>query len=228
MLNVILVAGATGRTGQIIIRKLIQKGYQPHALVRDLPAAKKILGENVICHQGDVREMTSLQQAMQGIDAVISAVGSQTPVGKNCPKRVDFRGVANLVKAAEFNQVKRFILISSIAVTHPEHPLNCFGKILDWKRKGEETLQNSPLDYAIIRPGGLLDSPGGMRDLIVDQGDQIVGTISRETVAETCLVALQYPRPLRVCFEIIETEQKGTPHWNTLFGALSPDPKLES
>lgn len=221
-MNKILVAGATGRTGRIIIRKLIRQGYTPHALVRDPTAAQVLLGDHVIYHQGDVREPDSFFQAMRGIHAAISAIGTQIPVGKNCPKRVDYEGVANLVDAACYHQVERFILISSIAVTQPEHPLNCFGKLLTWKLKGEEHLRESGLDYVIVRPGGLKDTPGGMRKLVFDKGDHIMGTISRADVAETCLYALQYPQSLCTTFEVIEADQKGKPDWKDLFSSLTP------
>jgi uncharacterized protein YbjT (DUF2867 family) len=223
MIKNILVVGATGRTGQIIVSKLIQQGFETHVLVRDIPAAQLLLGSGLTYHLGDVRNFDSVLTAMTNMDAVISAVGTQTPVGKNCPKRVDYEGVANLVKAACMQEIKRFILISSIAVTRPSHPMNCFGRILDWKRKGEETLRESGLDHAIIRPGGLKDTPGGIKDLIFDQGDTISGTISRADVAETCLNALQYPQRLCTTFEVIEADHKASLDWSVLFSSLLQD-----
>jgi len=223
MITNILVAGATGRTGRIIVSKLIQQGFGIHVLVRDIPTAQSLLGSGLTYHLGDVRNFDSVLMAVANMDAVISAVGTQTPVGKNCPKRVDYEGVANLVKAACIHEVKRFILISSIAVTHPAHPMNCFGHILDWKRKGEETLRESGLDHAIIRPGGLKDTPGGTQDLIFDQGDRVMGTVSRSDVAETCLNALQYPQRLCTTFEVIEADHKGALNWSVLFSSLLQD-----
>jgi len=208
MIQKILIAGATGRTGKIIVDKLIQRGFTPHLLVRDLPPVQKLWQEQAIYHQGDVRELQTLIPAVSAVNAVISAIGAQAPVGKNCPKRVGYEGVANLVRAAGMQGTKRFILISSIAVTHSEHPMNRFGKILEWKLKGEDVLRKSGLDYAIIRPGGLKDTPGGQRQLIFSQGDQLLGMISRSDLAETCLQVLQYPHPLNVTFEVIESEQE--------------------
>jgi len=221
--NQILVAGATGRTGRIIVQKLLQRGLTPHVLARDLDAAQNRFGDDVIYHQGDVRALPTLLTAMTGMDAVISAIGSRAPVGSNCPKHVDYEGVANLIQAATFQQVMRFILISSIAVTHPEHPLNQFGKVLDWKLSGEQVLQESSLDYTIIRPGGLKDTPGGQNQLMVDQGDRIIGTISRADVAEVCLHALQYPECKSSTFEVIESDHKGQVDWTRLCASISPD-----
>jgi len=86
----ILVAGASGRTGRLIVKGLRQMGIKPHVLVRDVPKAKEILGEDLVYHHGDVRDYESLLVPMTGMGLVISAVGSRSPVGKNCPKYVDF------------------------------------------------------------------------------------------------------------------------------------------
>jgi uncharacterized protein YbjT (DUF2867 family) len=223
MNKISLVAGATGRTGRIIIKKLLHQGSVTHALVRNVAAAEKHLGPGVIYHQGDVRKIDTLFKPLSGIDVVISALGAQIPVGKNCPKRVDYAGVSNLVQAALICGVQRFILLSSIAVTHPEHPLNHFGRVLDWKLKGEETLRKSGLDYAIVRPGCLKDTPGGQRMLTFGQGDHLLGTISRTDVAETCLYALKYPQRLGVTFEIIESDHPGQPDWAKVLSSLSKD-----
>jgi len=223
MTKKILVAGGTGRTGRIIVSKLVARGVHPHLIVRDIPKAQALFCDDVTLHPGNVRDPESLLQPMQGVTAVISAVGTGTPVGGNCPKRVDYEGVVNLIQAAQGADVQRFILISSIAVTHPEHPLNHFGRILEWKRKAEIALQHSEMDYAIIRPGGLTDAPGGSHSLIFSQGDQVMGTISREDLAEICLQALQQPNAPNVTFEAVEAEKQEHPDWAGLFAALVPD-----
>ena len=219
----ILVAGSTGRTGQIIVRKLVATGQSPHLLVRNIPKAEALFGPAVTLHQGDVRDPETLISSMAGVNALISVVGTRTPVGANCPKRVDYGGIANLVSAAQAAGVQRFILISSIGVTHPEHPLNRFGKVLECKLMGEEALRRSGLDYTIIRPGGLTDKPGGQCGLIVSQGDMFTGTLSREDLAEISLRALEQPNLSRVTFEVIDACKRGRPDWLALFASLAPD-----
>jgi uncharacterized protein YbjT (DUF2867 family) len=223
MENKILVAGGTGRTGRIIVKNLLANGIHPHLLVRDRLKAETLFGKDVILHTGDVRNFETLLEPMDGVDTVISAIGTCTPVGKNCPKRVDYQGVANLVKAAQVKGIKRFILISSIAVTHPEHPMNRFGRILDWKLKGEEALRQSGLNYTIVRPGGLTDTPGGKCALIFSQGDQVLGTISREDLAATCLQLLDTSHPSQITFEVVNCEECNPPDLSGLFSALLPD-----
>lgn len=225
MENKILIAGATGKTGRIITQKLLDRGDLPRILVRNQSLAKNLFGDQVDVFVADVRQPERLVFAMEGVDIVISAIGASTPVGKNCPKRVDYQGVVNLIQAAKSSDVKRFVLISSISVTHANHPMNCFGKILEWKLEGENALRESGLNYAIIRPGGLVDDSGGQKLFIFDQGDKILGTISRTGLAETCLCAADYPKNLHITFEVIQSEVDGIRRCGEIFNLLKMDPK---
>jgi uncharacterized protein YbjT (DUF2867 family) len=218
--NQILIAGATGRTGRLIVRKCLEAGGRPHILVRDPGKSRDLFGEKVVTFVGDVRRPETLTDAVGDCDTLISAIGSLSPVGPNCPRHVDFEGVVNLVHAAHIGGLNRFVLISSIAVTHPEHPLNRFGRVLDWKRAGEQSLIDSGLNYTIIRPGALKDTKGDRRALTIDQGDRLVGSISRSDLAEACLQALSHSGCHRATFELIENKHNGPPDWETLFSSL--------
>jgi uncharacterized protein YbjT (DUF2867 family) len=145
------------------------------------------------------------------------------PIGNNSPKNVDYQGVSNLVEAAKTVGVVRFLLISSIAVTKPEHPLNKFGKVLDWKLKGENALRKSSLTYTIVRPGGLTNDPGGQKGLLLDQGDRISGMVSRADVAEVCYQALDHPKTQNVTFEIVSGTGDPIEDWDGFFYKLNPD-----
>jgi uncharacterized protein YbjT (DUF2867 family) len=94
--------------------------------------------------------------------------------------------------------------------------------VLDWKFKGEEVLRQSGLNYTIIRPGGLKNTPGSKHALIFDQGDQVSGTISRADLAEVCLHALHHPNSDCTTFEVIEGEPCQQPDWVRLFSVLQP------
>ena len=186
--GLVLVAGATGGTGRLIVRHLADQGYPVRALVRDMEQGKEMLGGGIEYVEGDVREPDSLEAAMQGVNSVITAIGSSRKDPSNGPEFVDYGGVRNLVQAAASNNVDQFVLISSGGVTHEDHVLNeMFDNILIWKFKGEEALRDSGVDYTIVRPGGLLDSPGGESAVVFMQGDQVSSTISRDDVALVCV-----------------------------------------
>ena len=97
--------------------------------------------------------------------------------------------------------------------TDVNHYLNKIGQanILIWKRKAEEYLINSGIDYTIIRAGGLLNEPGGKRELIVGKNDgllknppdDIPPSIPRADLAELVVQALQNNEAKNKAFDVI-------------------------
>ncbi len=157
---------------------------------------------------------------------MICAIGAKAPAGDGSPEKVDYEGVRNLVLAARNASVRRFVLVSSIAVTHPEHPLNNFGRVLDWKLKGEDVLRTSGLNYTIIRPGGLTDDSGGMTGFKIGQGDTISGgRISRSDVAAICLAALDEIASYHTTFEVVAEEGDVPENLRDLFASLKDRPR---
>jgi uncharacterized protein YbjT (DUF2867 family) len=225
MEGLILVVGATGRTGQHVVHKAIQRGLSVRALVRDRQRAQSLFGDTAQIVTGDVKQPETLQDAFKGVESVICATGGN-PRGADTPEKIDFEGVRNQVEAAQTAGVSHFVLISSIAVTKPDHTLNALGKILTWKFNGEDSLRNSDLIYTIVRPGGLTDEPDGQSALQIDQGDRISGKISRADVAEICLQALEQPKTRNTTFEVVEGFGPATQDWEKLFSRLIPDSSL--
>src|SRR6185436_10257164 len=98
--SVVLVAGATGGTGQEVVDQAIAKGYRVRALVRDEAKARMLFGDRVQYVVGDVREPRSLKRAVKGVDQVISALGANVQRDpENSPERVDYAGVKALAEA---------------------------------------------------------------------------------------------------------------------------------
>ena len=113
---------------------------------------------------------------------------------------------------AKENGVKQFILISSLAVTKPEHPMNKYGQVLMMKLEGENEVRrlfSEPgYSYTILRPGGLIDGPPMNHDLYFDTGDKIsTGVIDRSDVAEVAVISLFTPEAHNLTFELIQSEK---------------------
>jgi uncharacterized protein YbjT (DUF2867 family) len=223
----VLVAGATGQTGQLIVRELLASGYEVRALVRDTAKARQTLGEKVELVQGDVKDPTTLAAAFSGTDAVISAVGARGAKGPDRPEAIDYQGVKNLVDAAVTARSQQFVLVSSRSVTQPENPLNkLFGNVLIWKLKGEDALRASGVPYTVVRPGGLTNGPGGDKEVVFEQGDTVSAqtTITRADVARICVQALRYPEARNRTFETSARPGPPVTDWQAKFAALKPDP----
>jgi len=223
--RIVLVAGATGGTGRALVNSLTADGYAVRALVRDEKKARAVLGDSISYAVGDVRNVDTLVDAMQGATYVISAIGSTRSDPSNNPESVDYGGVSNMATAAAQTGVKPFVLVSSSGVTHEDHFLNkAFDNVLNWKFKGENALRDSGVPYTIVRPGGLVNTPGGEQALVFSQGDTAAGRISREDFALICIAALNQPAAINKTFETFSSEKPGTNDWATLFAALEPDP----
>lgn len=223
----VLVAGATGQTGSLIVSELLANGYEVRALVRDKAKARLTLSDKVELFQADIKDPATLAAAFAGADAVISAVGARGAKGPDRPEMIDYQGVKNLVDAAVANRSRHFVLVSSRSVTQVDDPLNkMFGNVLLWKLKGEDALRASGVPYTIVRPGGLVNAAGGDKDITLEQGDAATGqtTITRADVARICVQALHYPEARNRTFEAGEGTGPPVTDWRAKFAALKPDP----
>jgi uncharacterized protein YbjT (DUF2867 family) len=227
---VVLVIGATGRTGDSILAALGDE-YQVRALVRDLDRARAKLPANVTLFLGDVRQPATLTSAFAGAEFVVSAVGARF-VGKgdladplNTTELVDYEGVKHLAGAARTAGVKHFVLISALGVTHSEGGHDRMDNIMHWKLKGEDALRASGVPYTIVRPGGLTDEAGGTLGTLVAQGDNHgPGQSNRIDVGRICVRALTDPAARNVTLEVIKDDsQPVIPSDGDVFTGLQAD-----
>ena len=225
--KLVLVAGATGGTGQEAVKQALAQGYAVRVLVRNAEAARPLLGDKVQYAVGNVRDTAAVAKAFKGVTYVISALGSNSQRDpENKPEFIDYGGTRNLAEAAKAAGVKQFVLVSSIGVTHADHPLNkMFDNIMTWKLKGEDVLRASGVPYTVVRPGGLRNAPGGQNALVTTQGDPAGanGSIARADVATVCIAALGNKAALGKTFEVAGAEGKPPADWNAFFAGLKSD-----
>eukprot|EP00899_Mesostigma_viride_P020143 jgi/Mesvir1/2812/Mv13914-RA.1 len=103
----VLVAGATGRVGRVLVRKLLLRGYTVKALVHSSDTdTLKGIPTSVQVVQGDVGDPTSLRAAMEDVTKVVCCVRAKTFLTAEL-NRVDHEGVRNLAKAfQDYNNTK--------------------------------------------------------------------------------------------------------------------------
>ena len=225
--SVVLVAGATGGTGQEVVEQALARGLRVRALVRDDAKARQLWGDRVQYAVGDVREPRSLKKAVKGVDQVISALGANVQRDpENSPERVDYAGVKALAEAAKAAGVSQFILVSSMGVTHPDHQLNAMlDNILSWKLKGEDAVRATGIQYTIVRPGDLTNEPGGRRGVRIMQGDPAngLGSVSRADVAAILVSAIGRQDLYVKTFEVVGDHAMPRIEWASLYTGLQPD-----
>lgn len=232
----VLVTGATGRTGSLVLKKLRDEPeFEAVGFARSPSKAEELFGSTEGFVIGDIKDKSSLNSTISGCDALViltSAVPKMvTPPSEGqrpefefapggLPEEVDWIGQKNQIDAAETAGVKHIVLVGSMGGTNPDHPLNRMGNgnILVWKRKAEQYLIDSGIDYTIIRAGGLLDEQGGVRELLVgkddalskDPPDGIPTFIPRSDVASVVVEALKQPNARNKAFDIISKPEDAT------------------
>jgi len=214
----VLVAGATGRTGQLVVRRLQAHGIEFRLFVRSGEKAIELFGPEIVDRLviGSVLSDEEVKAAVRNIDALICAIGGNVmDPDAPPPSAIDRDGVIRLATAAKSAGVKTFVLISSLGVTHPEHPLNKYGRVLDMKLAGEDAVRKlygeAGFRHTILRPGGLLDGPAFRHELRFDTGDKISGSISRGDVAEAAVISLWHPKAENKTFELIKAGEEEVP-----------------
>ena len=210
----VLVAGATGKTGQWVVKRLLYYGVSVRVFSRERAKALRLFGESVEIVTGQIQSVADIARAVEGCGAVISALGSSSYSGESSPADVDRDGVKRLVDEAAKAGVRHFGLVSSLGVTRWYHPLNLFAGVLMKKWEAEEHLREvfskHALSYTIVRPGGLKDGEPLQHKLHVDTGDRIwSGWINRSDVAELLVISLWVEKAKNKTFEVVnEVEQE--------------------
>jgi NAD(P)-dependent dehydrogenase (short-subunit alcohol dehydrogenase family) len=93
----VLVVGATGSIGGLVVEESIRQGYPTRALVRNPDKSRRLRAEADIV-VGDVTRPEMLPAAVAGIDAVVFTLGSGG-AGKIGTQTVDYGGVRNVLIA---------------------------------------------------------------------------------------------------------------------------------
>jgi putative NADH-flavin reductase len=106
----ILVLGATGGTGRLIVQEAIARGHAVTALVRSLDKADNLKGAKLVV--GDVRDVGTLRKALKGQEAVVSALG--TPASPFREVTLLSTATQALVTAMKDERVSRLVTITGI------------------------------------------------------------------------------------------------------------------
>jgi uncharacterized protein YbjT (DUF2867 family) len=195
----VLVAGANGTTGRIII-DLLKKSeiYKPIAMVRNQDQKDHFEKQNISTVLADLEN--DLTHALKNISKVIFAAGSK---GKNIIG-VDQEGAKRLIDAAKEAGVKKFVMLSSLGADNPSKS-DVLEDYLRAKQNADDYLCASGLDYSIVRPGHLTDTKGTDK-IELKEELETQGSISRADVAHTLVKVLEDDVKQNQVFEIIAGE----------------------
>lgn len=211
-IDTVLVAGASGGTGRAILRLIGSRVDTVRALTRSVDAAPDLRAagaDEVVVD--DLLDPNDLTAAVDGADAVISAVGSTASAVRDGPPFVDGAGNRALLAAAVDADVDAFVMESAIGVgPEPASPLakafnGLIGPLQEAKGEAEVAIRDATIRHTIFRPGVLTN--GRRTDLITTAapGAKLWGTISRADVARIMAAAPTTEAAANRTFEVIST-----------------------
>lgn len=204
----VVVAGATGRAGRLIVQELLKRGYRIRALMVppfEAPETSGLTGVDFA--QGDLGWLPSLEKAMEGAQFVISAIGSKKPFSKQENDKVDNMGNQNLARAAKARGLKQIVLISSIGAGNSRAAVSLMyrlpmASVLKAKSRSEDFIRTCGIDYTIIRPGGYTEEDIS-DEVAFGEGGKITGRVKRAQIARVCVEALENPAMKNRTFEVV-------------------------
>jgi len=222
----VLVVGATGSIGGLVVEEAMRQGHGVRAFVRNASKARQLPRE-VKTVVGDLTRPETLSAAVDGIDAIVFTHGSDGR-GKAGSESVDYGGVRNILAALGSRKV-RIALMTSIGVTNRNSSYNQSTEAHDWKRRSERLVRASGMPYTIVRPGWFDYNGQDEHKLVLLQGDKRQsgtpkdGAIARRQLAEVLVRSLSSDAAVRKTFELVSTKGAPQKDFDTLFGSLEPD-----
>lgn len=222
--STVLIVGATGSIGRLVVAEAVSRGYRTRALVRD-PSRASLFGDNVEIVIGDLTKAETLTATVKGVDAVIfthGADGSETTI-----KQVSYGGVSNILSLLAGRKL-RIVLMSAVGVTARTGLYNT-SHLADWKRRAERLLRASGQPYTIVRPGWFDENSPNEQRLVMRQGDTHHagspddGAVARQQIAQVLVASLNSPAAVRKTFELVAESGFATMNLEPLFAKLPAD-----
>ena len=160
----IVIFGANGKTGSLLLEQALELGHQVTAYVRK-PNSIKLTHPNLKVLVGNLNETLRLRDAINGSDACISALGGSSLTNRS-PEIV--KGIEKILEIMEDVDTKRFIYLSSIGAGESRflmaQPIrflivNLLLRVpLADHNENEQHISATNLNWTIVRPGGLTDN----------------------------------------------------------------------
>lgn len=192
----LLIFGATGGTGRALVALALEQDHAVTAFARN-PAAIETTHPRLRVVKGDILDRASIDAAMQGQEAVVSALGTRNFK----PNTIVSEGTRNILQSMEAAGIRRFICETSLGVGDSKNQTGLIFKLLlqpllknvfEDKERQETLIRQSGLDWIIVRPGGLTDGPrtGQYRAGFSPEEKSLRMRISRADVADFMLKQL--------------------------------------
>jgi putative NADH-flavin reductase len=189
----ILVFGSTGKLGQLVVKEALRRGHLVTGFVRR-PEQLAVTHPNVRIVFGDIYDPASIDQAMGGHEAVISALGmsffGRAPICSD--------GMRAIVPAMERHGVRRLLAVSAFGAGEDQN-YNLYTRFLRFvvphqmvdKDAMEDLVRPTHLDWTIIRPAPYLDFFQSGKFAVRDKLRGLFSFSTRQGVAQATISLLE-------------------------------------
>jgi uncharacterized protein YbjT (DUF2867 family) len=196
----VVIAGGHGQIGLMLGQLLTEDGHRVRGLIRKQEQAADLEAIGVEPLVFDLEHDDGLGAAIEGADTAVFAAGAGPGSGAERKLTMDRDGAIKLIDACKHVGAGRYVMVSSMNADANASGDEVFAVYLRAKGEADEALRASGLDHTIIRPGGLTDEPGYGR---IALGEELPrGSIPREDVAATILLALPAPNTVGRTFDL--------------------------
>lgn len=196
----VLVIGAGGQIGQLLIRQLSETSCAVRAMVRDAQQAQ--FPPNIEIVESDLEGDVS--DAMSGCQTVIFTAGSGAKTGFDKTLLVDLWGAKRAIDTAKAQGVSHFIMVSSRGADDPEKGPVRIKPYLVAKHFADAYLIESGLSYTILRPGRLIGESGEGLITTERPSDPEAQIISREDTANAILHCIENTAVVNKIYELFK------------------------
>jgi nucleoside-diphosphate-sugar epimerase len=211
---IVLVAGANGRLGGLVVALLLGRGHAVRGLVRRQEEAGALEELGATALVGDLRG--DVEWAAAGCDAVVFAAAARDRASLGA---VDGGGAAKLAEAADHYELRRFVLCSAVGAGAPDRRTGLVRDFLAAKHHAERRLERLDMPWTVLRFGRLTDATGTGRIETQLRSDGAV-TLSRDDAALTAVAALERGHLARQVVHVVDGER----HVADALDAIEPLP----
>lgn len=201
----VVVVGAGGRTGRLIIEKLVAAGHKAVATIRSPKhmAAMVSLGAETVMLDLELSTGPDFQAQFKGADAIVFAAGSAA--GES--SALDRTGLMKTARAAETAGVKRYLAIASIGASTGmkltgEWNTEEMRDYYKQKRAGNKYLRETDLDWIILEPGSLTDDKSTGKVSITEEAIE-EASVDRADVAAVVVALLESRKSNKRAFQLV-------------------------
>ncbi|WP_125584132.1 SDR family oxidoreductase [Levilactobacillus cerevisiae] len=202
----VLIVGANGHVGRLLIAQLLAKGDEPIAGLRPEEDGEDWEDQGITVRRIDLLEKPErIASTMMDTEAIIFAAGSGGRTRDDMTLLIDLDGAVKTMQAAEIAGVQRFLMISMLFAEDRNRWADPLKPLYVAKFYADNWLvHQTHLDYTIVQPGALSFHPGTG---LVKSDPLAVGSISREDLARFLVAALHAPATIGKTVPLLSGDQ---------------------